>query len=77
MDQFKVVTIVQLLSQSFTHVLRFKFLLRDISFRTGVSNLSLVAGQKQTQQGMADRTDFRPLILYILLFVMLIKHVNF
>jgi len=76
-EQFKVVTIVQLLSQSFSQVVRFKLLLRDISFRTGIGNLSLVAGQKQTQQGMAGRTDLPPLILFILLFMMLKKHGKF
>jgi len=52
-------------------------LLRDISFRTGVGNLSLAAGQKQTQQDMVSRTDFPPQILFILLFMMLTKHGNF
>jgi len=37
-----------------------------------VSNL-LVAGQKQTLQGMASHINFQPTIRFILLFIMLIK----
>jgi len=33
-------------------------------------------GQKQSLQGMAGRTDFPPLILFILLFMMLITYGN-
>jgi len=40
--------------------------------RTGVRNLSLVAGQKQTLQGMVGRINF-PTILFFLLYMMLIK----
>jgi len=42
----------------------------------GVGKLSVVAGQKQTLLGMAGHTDFPPLILFILLFMMLTKHGN-
>jgi len=33
-----------------------------VQARAAVGNLSLVAGQKQTQRGMADRTNFLPTI---------------
>jgi len=39
----------------------------------GVGNLSLVAGQKQTLQGMAGRTNFPSTISFFLLFMMSLK----
>jgi len=39
----------------------------------GVGNLSLVAGQKQTLQGMAGRTNFPSTIPFFLLFMMSLK----
>jgi len=38
-----------------------------VLYNAGVGNLSLVAGQKQTMQGMAGRTNFPPTILFPLL----------
>jgi len=44
---------------------------RRSSARPGVGNLSRGAGQKQTQQGMAGRSNFPPTIPFPLLFMML------
>jgi len=41
--------------------------------KSGVGNLSLVAGQKQALQGMTGRTNFPPTIPFSLLFVMSLK----
>jgi len=41
--------------------------------RPGVGNLSLVAVQKQSLQGMTGRTNFPPTIPFHLLFMMLLK----
>jgi len=38
-----------------------------------VGNLSLVAGQKRIEQGMAGRTNFPTTIPFLLLYMMLIK----
>jgi len=46
-------------------------------FRTGVGNLSLVAGQRHAVQGVAGRTNLPPTISFLLLFMMLIKLGNF
>jgi len=49
----------------------FTCLMQDSS--SGIGNLSLVAGQTQTLQGMAGRNNFSPIIPFILLLMMLIK----
>jgi len=41
--------------------------------RSGIGNLSLVAGQKQTLQVLEGRTNFSPKIRFRLLFMMLLK----
>jgi len=41
-----------------------------------VGNLSLVAGQKYTLQGMLGRTNFRPTVPFPFLFMMLSKLKN-
>jgi len=41
--------------------------------RTGVSNLSLVTGQKHTPQSMVGCTNFSPTIPFHLLFMLLLK----
>jgi len=45
-------------------------------FNPGVGYLSLVAGQKQTLQGMAGQINFPLTIPFPLLFMMRIKHGN-
>ena len=46
---------------------------KNLSSRAGVSNLSLVAGQRPTLRSMAGRTNFPPAISFHLLFMLLIK----
>jgi len=41
--------------------------------RSEVGNLSLVAGQKYTLQGMLGRTNFRPTVPFPFLFMMLLN----
>jgi len=49
----------------------------NIVYRSGVGNLSLVGGQKQTLQGMPDRINFQSTILFFLQLMMLLKRANF
>jgi len=45
-------------------------------YRSGVGNLSLVGGPKQTLQGMPGRINFPPTIPFFLQFMMSLKLAN-
>jgi len=47
---------------------RFLYQVPAVVFGEGAGNLSRVAGQKQTLQGLAGRTNFPPAIPFSLLF---------